>query len=231
MLSRSIISKFFSISSLNTRNLSKLSSTSKPDICYSIANSSQNCKIFDFFEKNFIRRDPVINSLFQCGYPKVLREYFENEVNSPPENIIATNKCNNEIVGVSLNTILKKKDDNLCKFMARESDYHLKKYFQILTELFQSPKLNEKFCVDKIIRVHAVTSIDDDTSCQGMEIAKELMKKSFEMGKQQKFQYASIHCTSTDMMRAAEAMKCEKAWSSCPKPPHDSMNVYTMKLC
>lgn len=248
MFSKSIFVKITSC--LQVRNLSRQTSAlsnksaEKSELCYSIASPIDLCRILDYYEANFIRRDPLINALFPRGIPVILKNYYKEEVSTSPILVVAKNLCTQGIVGIAVNSVLKKNDERICKFFKQDRcDANLDKYFQTLTELYQSPKLNSKLCVDQILRVHAVTSAEDK---KGQEIAKNLIAKSFEFGKKQKFVFSSIHCTSMAMKQLAEAMNCEKVWSKCyndalidgkyrppsiPQPPNDSMNVYMKKLC
>lgn len=252
--SHSIFSKIVSSTCHQVRNLSKSSKifnkihNEKNEICYSTASPSDFCNIIKFFERNYIKFDPLINALFPNGAPSNLQNYFIDEISSSKIQIIAKKINNQEIVGVSIGSILtKNKDKRISRFYKQDRcNTHMEKYFEVLSELYQAPKLNMILCADEILRVNAVTA---DKSCEGQKIAKNLITKSFEYGIQEKIPFASIHCTSDDMNKIAEALNCEKVWSICyrqilqkgkigkynppsfPCSPNDSMNVFVKRLC
>jgi hypothetical protein len=230
-----MMSKFNLLKTISNpcKNSSRHLSSKLSEIHYSVASATEHRKIYDFFEKNFVHHDPMIKSLFQCGIPCQLKDYFQSSINIEPANVIAMKKCNKEIVGVSINSVLQKDDEQIQRFLGIDCDCQMKMYAKYLVELLQTAKLNQVLKTDKIFRINPITMIED-TNENRTEITKKLICNSFEFGKEQKFDFASIHCTTNEMMKIAEEFNFEKIWSSCPKPqePHQTlMSVYTKKLC
>lgn len=212
------------------------------NLCFALAKPKDTRKVVEFVEQNFISKNPLIKCLFPCeSPPEEIKRFHIDEVNCPSFTILARKSCDNKIVGIAVNTILKKDEDRICKYMKlAKCNHNLKKYFQVLSQLYQTPMMHRQLKVNEIVKVKP--SICAETS---PDVIKNLIQMSFNVAKSKGFDYASIHSTTAQTRCAADSLKCDRFWSKCyhdvltqqnfkppsfPKPPNDALSVHVKNL-
>lgn len=116
------------------------------------------------------------------------------------------------------------------------------KLLEVASIISGESKLNEKLCREEIFHIAAL-SVADTHYGQGMGI--EMVKKSLEVARENKFEYAKMNCTSDNTRKIAEELNFTKHWSapfkdilcrgniqprSLPEPPHCNASVYFFDL-
>lgn len=230
--------------SMTSRALAEATKSGYQNYCYAIAKQSDHKRLAEFYKENFICKDPLVRALYPCEIvPDEIKRFHITEISCPVFTILLKDRCNQKIIGVAVNSLLKKDDDRICKFLAMKScvaDHNLKKYFQVLSQLYQTPMLHRQLNVNEIVKVSP--SVAENIS---PDIVRSLIQMSFNVATSKGFTHASVHSTTAQTRYAAELLKCDKFWSKCyhdaltqqsfkppsiPKPPNDALSVHVKNL-
>lgn len=236
----------FSLTSqvLDGASKSKQSRYASENYCYAIANQADYRKVEEFYKENFVCNDPLIRSLYPCErLPDEIKRFHNQEICCPSFTILAKDITKDTLVGVAVNFVLKKDYNRICKYLFLKDarvDHNLKKYFQVLSQLYQTPMLHRELRVDEIVKVSPTIA----SECSP-EILRNLIHLSFNEARSRNYEFSSIHSTTAQTRYAAELLQCDKFWSKCyqdvltqqsfkppsiPKPPNDSLSVFVKNL-
>lgn len=208
-----------------------------------VATTCDTEPIMCFLDKNYMQKEPLMNALIPGKKPKLVQDAV---LHSLGQNMsIVARKCSNkEIVGVCVNKRFGLLDAaDLCRKTKTIEDCNVKKLFEVCSIFANDPKLHHKLCTEKDMFQVLMLSIVETHCGQGM--GKELVKKSLELARDLKFDFAKMNCTSESNRKVAECLNMQKIWEAnykdimnrdnnkpraMPAPPNCSASVYYIDL-